>query len=83
MWSPTSRSNPNLKLELILIQRRELDIALHPCQALGAGDQILPSITTNVSTWHIEPEFDAVIVNGEIHAAAEELVALMVLDPNS
>ena len=24
------------------------------------GDQILPSITTNVSTWHIEPEFDAV-----------------------
>ena len=27
---------------------------------LIAGDQILPSITTNVSTWHIEPEFDAV-----------------------
>jgi guanylate kinase len=30
-----------------------------------------------------ESEFDAVIVNTEIHAAAEELVALMVLDPNS
>ncbi len=30
-----------------------------------------------------EPEFDVVIVNTEIHAAAEELVALMVLDPNS
>ncbi|WP_202879319.1 guanylate kinase [Nocardioides cynanchi] len=30
-----------------------------------------------------EPEFDRVIVNTEIHAAAEELVALMVLDPNS
>ena len=30
-----------------------------------------------------EPEFDAVIVNREIHAAAEELVALMMLDPNS
>jgi guanylate kinase len=30
-----------------------------------------------------EPEFDVVIVNREIHAAAEELVALMVLDPNS
>jgi glyoxylase-like metal-dependent hydrolase (beta-lactamase superfamily II) len=27
---------------------------------LIAGDQILPSITTNVSTWHIEPAFDAV-----------------------
>jgi glyoxylase-like metal-dependent hydrolase (beta-lactamase superfamily II) len=27
---------------------------------LIAGDQILPSITTNVSTWHVEPEFDAV-----------------------
>jgi glyoxylase-like metal-dependent hydrolase (beta-lactamase superfamily II) len=27
---------------------------------LIAGDQILPSITTNVSTWHGEPEFDAV-----------------------
>jgi len=27
---------------------------------LIAGDQILPAITTNVSTWHIEPEFDAV-----------------------
>src|SRR3979409_1620872 len=25
-----------------------------------AGDQILPSITTNVSTWHVEPELDAV-----------------------
>jgi guanylate kinase len=30
-----------------------------------------------------ESEFDVVIVNTEIHAAAEELVALMVLDPNS
>jgi guanylate kinase len=30
-----------------------------------------------------EPEFDKVIVNTEIHAAAEELVALMLLDPNS
>ena len=30
-----------------------------------------------------EPEFDVVIVNREIHAAAEELVALMLLDPNS
>lgn len=30
-----------------------------------------------------EPEFDVVIVNREIHAAAEELVALMMLDPNS
>jgi guanylate kinase len=30
-----------------------------------------------------EPEFDAVIVNGEIHAAAEELVALMVVHPDS
>jgi guanylate kinase len=30
-----------------------------------------------------EEEFDEVIVNTEIHAAAEELVALMVLDPNS
>jgi guanylate kinase len=30
-----------------------------------------------------EREFDVVIVNTEIHAAAEELVALMVLDPNS
>ncbi len=27
---------------------------------LIAGDQILPIITTNVSTWQIEPEFDAV-----------------------
>jgi glyoxylase-like metal-dependent hydrolase (beta-lactamase superfamily II) len=27
---------------------------------LIAGDQILPVITTNVSTWHVEPEFDAV-----------------------
>jgi glyoxylase-like metal-dependent hydrolase (beta-lactamase superfamily II) len=27
---------------------------------LIAGDQILPMITTNVSTWQIEPEFDAV-----------------------
>ena len=27
---------------------------------LLAGDQILPTITTNVSTWHVEPEFDAV-----------------------
>ena len=27
---------------------------------LIAGDQILPSITTNVSTWPVEPEFDAV-----------------------
>jgi len=27
---------------------------------LIAGDQILPSITTNVSTWHVDPEFDAV-----------------------
>ena len=27
---------------------------------LIAGDQILPEITTNVSTWHVEPEFDAV-----------------------
>jgi glyoxylase-like metal-dependent hydrolase (beta-lactamase superfamily II) len=27
---------------------------------LIAGDQILPSITTNVSTWQVEPEFDAV-----------------------
>ncbi len=30
-----------------------------------------------------EAEFDQVIVNTEIHAAAEELVALMMLDPNS
>jgi guanylate kinase len=30
-----------------------------------------------------EPEFDVVIVNTEIHAAAEELVALMMLDPDS
>jgi guanylate kinase len=30
-----------------------------------------------------ESEFDVVIVNTEIHAAAEELVALMMLDPNS
>jgi guanylate kinase len=30
-----------------------------------------------------ESEFDRVIVNTEIHAAAEELVALMLLDPNS
>jgi guanylate kinase len=30
-----------------------------------------------------EPEFDAVIVNGEIHAAAEELVALMLVHPDS
>lgn len=27
---------------------------------LIAGDQILPAITTNVSTWQVEPEFDAV-----------------------
>ena len=27
---------------------------------LIAGDQILPAITTNVSTWHVEPEADAV-----------------------
>jgi glyoxylase-like metal-dependent hydrolase (beta-lactamase superfamily II) len=27
---------------------------------LIAGDQILPNITTNVSTWQVEPEFDAV-----------------------
>ena len=27
---------------------------------LIAGDQILPAITTNVSTWPSEPEFDAV-----------------------
>ena len=27
---------------------------------LIAGDQILPRITTNVSTWPYEPEFDAV-----------------------
>jgi glyoxylase-like metal-dependent hydrolase (beta-lactamase superfamily II) len=27
---------------------------------LIAGDQVLPAITTNVSTWHVEPEFDAV-----------------------
>jgi glyoxylase-like metal-dependent hydrolase (beta-lactamase superfamily II) len=27
---------------------------------LIAGDQILPNITTNVSTWQMEPEFDAV-----------------------
>ena len=27
---------------------------------LIAGDQILPAISTNVSTWHVEPEFDAV-----------------------
>jgi len=27
---------------------------------LIAGDQILPTITTNVSTWHVEPEYDAV-----------------------
>jgi glyoxylase-like metal-dependent hydrolase (beta-lactamase superfamily II) len=27
---------------------------------LIAGDQLLPNITTNVSTWQIEPEFDAV-----------------------
>jgi guanylate kinase len=30
-----------------------------------------------------ESEFDVVIVNTEIHAAAEELVALMLLDPHS
>jgi guanylate kinase len=30
-----------------------------------------------------EAEFDVTIVNTEIHAAAEELVALMMLDPNS
>jgi guanylate kinase len=30
-----------------------------------------------------ESEFDVVIVNTEIHAAAEELVALMMLDPDS
>jgi guanylate kinase len=30
-----------------------------------------------------EDEFDATIVNGEIHAAAEELVALMVGSPGS
>jgi guanylate kinase len=30
-----------------------------------------------------EREFDVVIVNTEIHAAAEELVALMMLDPDS
>lgn len=29
-------------------------------QILIAGDQILPAITTNVSTWNTEPEFDAV-----------------------
>jgi len=27
---------------------------------LIAGDQILPAISTNVSTWQVEPEFDAV-----------------------
>jgi glyoxylase-like metal-dependent hydrolase (beta-lactamase superfamily II) len=27
---------------------------------LIAGDQLLPNITTNVSTWQVEPEFDAV-----------------------
>ncbi len=27
---------------------------------LIAGDQILPGITTNVSTWQVEPEYDAV-----------------------
>jgi glyoxylase-like metal-dependent hydrolase (beta-lactamase superfamily II) len=27
---------------------------------LIAGDQVLPAISTNVSTWHVEPEFDAV-----------------------
>jgi glyoxylase-like metal-dependent hydrolase (beta-lactamase superfamily II) len=29
-------------------------------RVLIAGDQILPNITTNVSTWQVEPEFDAV-----------------------
>lgn len=37
-------------------------VSLHCAERriLIAGDQILPAITTNVSTWQVEPEFDAV-----------------------
>jgi guanylate kinase len=40
-------------------------------------------LTTAREELAAEPEFDAVIVNGEIHAAAEELVALMKVHPDS
>lgn len=45
---------------------------------LIAGDQILPSITTNVSTWPGEPEFDAV---GAFLASCKRF--LDILDPET
>ena len=45
---------------------------------LIAGDQILPAITTNVSTWPGEPEFDAV---GAFLATCEKFLDL--LDPDT
>ena len=45
---------------------------------LIAGDQILPTITTNVSTWPGEPEFDAV---GAFLATCEKFLGL--LDPDT
>ncbi len=45
---------------------------------LIAGDQILPAITTNVSTWPAEPEFDAV---GAFLATCRKFLDL--LDPDT
>jgi glyoxylase-like metal-dependent hydrolase (beta-lactamase superfamily II) len=45
---------------------------------LIAGDQILPAITTNVSTWPSEPEFDAV---GAFLATCKKFLDL--LDPDA
>jgi glyoxylase-like metal-dependent hydrolase (beta-lactamase superfamily II) len=45
---------------------------------LIAGDQILPTITTNVSTWPYEPEFDAV---GAFLATCKKFLDL--LDPDA
>lgn len=45
---------------------------------LIAGDQILPTITTNVSTWPSEPEFDAV---GAFLATCKKFLEL--LDPDA
>lgn len=45
---------------------------------LIAGDQILPAITTNVSTWPGEPEFDAV---GAFLATCKKFLGL--LDPDT
>ena len=46
-------------------------------QILIAGDQILPAITTNVSTWPGEPEFDAV---GAFLATCKKFLDLLAPD---